>query len=254
MFSPQASLKSAGFGGARYAPPMFRPLWLVLAMTSAPETTDPDLQRRQRMVREQIERRGIRDQRVLDALRQVPRHELVPKSERARAYGDHPLPIGYQQTISQPYIVASMTELIDPKPTDRVLEIGTGSGYQAAVLSLLVKEVFTIEIVEPLAKRAEYDLKRLGYKNVTVIHGDGYLGLPKKAPFDAIVVTAAPEIIPQPLIDQLEVGGRMVIPVGDRDQELKLIEKTKKGLVTKKVYDVRFVPMTGEVEKRKKHE
>ncbi len=194
--------------------------------------------------------RDITDARVLKAMGEVPRHELVPSSRRRLAYADHPLPIGHGQTISQPYIVAFMTQILAPKPTDRVLEVGTGSGYQAAVLSLLVKEVFTIEIVEPLAKRAAEDLKRLKYDNVKVKAGDGYQGWPEHAPFDAIIVTCAPEKVPQPLVDQLKEGGRMIIPVGKTGgyQELYLLEKRGGKVEQRGVLPVRFVPMTGEAE------
>lgn len=209
--------------------------------------TEPDYAyQRERMVLYQLEAPGrdIKDKRVLDAMRKVPRHEFVPEQYRDQAYNDHPLPIGYGQTISQPYIVAFMTEQLQPKPTDRVLEIGTGSGYQAAVLSLLVAEVYTIEIIEPLARRAELDLKRLGYNNVKVRHGDGYLGWPEAAPFDAIIVTCAPEEVPQPLIDQLKDGGRMIIPVGDLgDQNLWLLVKEGNSVKRQAVLPVRFVPM-----------
>jgi protein-L-isoaspartate(D-aspartate) O-methyltransferase len=197
------------------------------------------------MVREQIEARGITDARVLAALARVPRHAFIPEGQRREAYEDWPLPIGHGQTISQPYIVAFMTATLDPKPGDRVLEVGTGSGYQAAVLSLLVAEVFSIEIVEPLARRAEADLKRLGYANVTVRAGDGYRGWPEAAPFDAIIVTCAPEEVPQALVDQLKPGGRMIVPVGSRwgAQELYLLRKTPGGLKRQAVLPVRFVPM-----------
>ena len=205
---------------------------------------------RDRMVRQQIEARGISDRRVLDALRAVPRHELVPESVRAQAYADHPLPIGHRQTISQPFIVAYMTALLEPEPGDTVLEVGTGSGYQAAVLAKLVDQVFSIEIVEPLAHRAAADLERLGVRNVQVIAGDGYRGLPSEAPFDGIIVTAAPPYVPQPLVDQLAVGGRMVIPVGDTYQELIVLEKTVSGVRESRVLPVRFVPMTGEVRRQ----
>jgi protein-L-isoaspartate(D-aspartate) O-methyltransferase len=190
--------------------------------------------------------RDITNARVLSVMRTVPRHELIPASLRAQAYGDHPLPIGYEQTISQPYIVAFMTEKLEPMSTDKVLEIGTGSGYQAAVLAGLVREVYTIEIIEPLARRAEADLKRLGYTNVFVRAGDGYKGWPEAAPFDAIIVTCAPERVPQALVDQLREGGRMIIPVGPAgNQELYLLRK-KDGIVERRaVLPVRFVPMTG---------
>ena len=202
---------------------------------------------RANMVREQIVARGIADPRVLEAMGRVPRHEFVPKGARAQAYEDWPLPIGHGQTISQPYIVAFMTAALEPKPGDRVLEIGTGSGYQAAVLSLLVAEVYSIEIVEPLALRAADDLKRLGYGNVKVRAGDGHLGWPEAAPFDAIIVTCAPEAVPRALVDQLKAGGRMIIPVGSQwgAQELYLLKKTAAGMRRQAVLPVRFVPMRG---------
>ena len=203
------------------------------------------------MVRDQIEARGVAHPGVLRAMRSVPRHLLVPEDVRPWAYRDHPLAIGYRQTISQPYIVALMTALLEPQEGHKVLEIGTGSGYQAAVLSRLVDRVFSIEIVEPLAKRAAADLERLGYDNVIVIAGDGYQGLPDEAPFDGIIVTAAPPYIPEPLVEQLKPGGRLVIPVGERYQELKLLEKTANGVEERQVIPVRFVPMTGEVQKRR---
>jgi protein-L-isoaspartate(D-aspartate) O-methyltransferase len=187
------------------------------------------------------------DRRVLHAMRQVPRHLLVPEEMRPFAYQNIPLPIGYDQTISQPYIVALMTDLIDVKPEHVVLEIGTGSGYQAAVLSRLVRQVYTIEIVEPLAARAKRQLAELGYANVTVRAGDGYAGWPEHAPFDRIIVTAGADHIPKPLIDQLKPGGRMVIPVGRTPNTLDLtvLEKNKKGkLRTRRVLPVSFVPLT----------
>jgi len=191
--------------------------------------------------------RDIRDARVLDAMRTVPRHEFVPEPVRGQAYEDHPLPIGHGQTISQPYIVAFMTEQLAPKPTDRVLEIGTGSGYQAAVLAKLVKEVYTIEIVDPLAWRAAADLKRLSFTNVFVRAGDGYLGWPEAAPFDAVIVTCAPDHVPKPLVEQLKDGGRMIIPVGRAGggQDLYLLEKRDGKVRQTAVLPVRFVPMTG---------
>ncbi|NWJ42022.1 MAG: protein-L-isoaspartate(D-aspartate) O-methyltransferase [Geothrix sp.] len=200
---------------------------------------------RARMVREQIAARGITNLRVLEAMGQVPRHEFVPAELRSRAYEDGPLPIGHGQTISQPYIVAFMTEALDPKPTDRVLEIGTGSGYQAAVLSGLVAEVCSIELVEPLARRAETDLRRLGFTHVKVRCGDGHLGWPEAAPFDAIIVTCAPEEVPPALVAQLKAGGRMIIPVGSQwgAQELVLLQRTPAGLEKNAVLPVRFVPM-----------
>jgi protein-L-isoaspartate(D-aspartate) O-methyltransferase len=199
-----------------------------------------------RMVAQQIESRGVSDPRVLAAMRDVPRHEFVLLGDQRHAYEDRPLGIGHGQTISQPYIVALMTELARPRPNDRALEIGTGSGYQAAVLSALVAEVYTIEIVEPLASEAKRRLERLGYRNVTVRTGDGYAGWPEQAPFDIIMVTAAPDHVPPALLDQLRQGGRMVIPVGPVHalQELLLIEKHEKGTHTRRVIPVRFVPLT----------
>ena len=207
---------------------------------------------RQRMVEIQIKRRGIHDERVLDAMRLVPRHEFVPEALRRSAYTDQPLPIGHNQTISQPYIVAYMTEALQLEPDERVLEIGTGSGYQAAVLSVIADSVFTIEIVEPLAKQAQKTLTRLGYQNVLCKVGDGYKGWVEKAPFDAIIITAAPPRIPEPLVEQLADGGRMVVPVGEWYQELVLITKKDGELIKKQLLPVRFVPMTGEIQKKKK--
>ncbi|MGH9398939.1 MAG: protein-L-isoaspartate(D-aspartate) O-methyltransferase [Thermoanaerobaculia bacterium] len=212
--------------------------------------TDPEAANRARMVETQIAARGVRDARVLAALREVPRHLFVDPAERARAYEDHPLPIAGNQTISQPYIVALMTELLELQPSARVLEIGTGSGYQSAVLGRCAREVYSIEILPELAQTAAAKLKELHYDNVTVKEGDGYRGWPEHAPFDGIIVTAAPERIPQPLLDQLAVGGRMVIPVGGFFQELKVFRKDADGKITEKdIIPVRFVPMTGEVEK-----
>lgn len=202
------------------------------------------------MVDEQIARRGVTDPLVLAAMRKVPRHEFVPESYRKYAYADEPLPIGEGQTISQPYIVAVMTDTLGLNKDSKVLEIGTGSGYQAAVLAEIAKDVYTIEIVEPLCKQAAATLARLGYTNVHVRCGDGYRGWPEAAPFDAIIVTAAPDHVPQPLVDQLKPLGRMCIPVGDLYQELMLITKTDRGVTQKEMLPVRFVPMTGEAESK----
>lgn len=204
---------------------------------------------RGKMVVEQIESRGVHNKLVLDAMRKVPRHLFVPSAYIDMAYDDGPLSIGEDQTISQPYIVALMTELLDLKGEEKVLEIGTGSGYQAAILAEIAKEVYTIEIIPSLAQSAEERLEKMGYKNITVRCGDGYAGWEKHAPFDGIIVTAAPLQIPQPLIDQLAIGGRLVIPVGDYFQELVLVTKTKEGIEKQNVTPVRFVPMTGEAEK-----
>ena len=197
------------------------------------------------MVDHQLHARDIRSARVLEAMRRVPRHVFVPQSQRADAYEDRPLPIGHGQTISQPYIVAFMTQALDVRATDRVLEIGTGSGYQAAVLCELAKEVYTIEIVTPLADRARETLTALGYRNVQVRAGNGYLGWPEQAPFDRIIVTAAPDEVPPALVDQLNAGGLMAIPVGGIDQELRILRKNTAGLETLQTLPVRFVPMTG---------
>lgn len=218
------------------------------ACDSQPATEEDFALARKDMVEEQLAAPGrdIKNRRVLEVMATVPRHEFVPAGVRKFAYSDEPLPIGYGQTISQPFIVAFMTEQLDPKQTDRILEIGTGSGYQAAILSRLVTEVYTIEIIEPLAKRAEVDLQRLGYNNVKVLAGDGYKGWPEHAPFDGVIVTCAPDHIPQPLVDQLKDGGRMIIPVGPPDdQQLYLLQKHGTGLERQAVLAVRFVPMTG---------
>jgi protein-L-isoaspartate(D-aspartate) O-methyltransferase len=216
----------------------------------APTVADFAAQR-QRMVEKQLKFRGIKDERVLAAMAKVAREEFIPVDARPSAYEDGPLPIGYDQTISQPYVVAFMTEQLRPKPSDRVLEIGSGSGYQAAILAELVADVYTIEIVKPLAKSAEATLQRLGYNNVHIKAGDGYKGWPEEAPFDAVIVTCAPEKVPQPLVDQLKEGGRMVIPVGERfAQQLYLLEK-KDGQLKKSVtLPVRFVPMLRDTEKK----
>ncbi len=204
---------------------------------------------RMKMVEEQIYDRGIRDSLVLKALRKVPRHLFVPANLQNQAYDDTPLPIGCAQTISQPYIVAFMTEQLNLNGAEKVLEIGTGSGYQAAILGEIVKEVHSIEIIESLGIQAQKLLKELNYQNIFVHIGDGYEGLPDKAPFDAIIVTAAPVHLPEPLLQQLKIGGRMILPVGDLWQELILIQKEKDGSIKKKsVLPVRFVPMRGKAE------
>jgi len=199
------------------------------------------------MVEQQLRPRGIHDQRVLDAMTKVPREEFIPEGIRAQAYADNALPIGHDQTISQPFIVAYMTEQLRLQPSDRVLEIGTGSGYQAAILAELAKDVYTIEIVEPLAKDASARLARLGYNNAHVKTGDGFQGWPEVAPFDAIIVTCAPDKVPPPLTQQLKDGGRMIVPVGSGiDQQLYLLEKKNGELAQTAILPVRFVPMMGE--------
>ena len=202
------------------------------------------------MVVSQIARRNVKDQNVIEAMRKVPRHLFVPKEFRDEAYYDGPLPIGHEQTISQPYIVAVMTELLKIDSTCKVLEIGTGSGYQAAILAEITDSIYTIEIISALAHHADSLLDSLGYNSVQVKAGDGYAGWPEAAPFDGIIVTAAAPKIPQPLIDQLKVGGRMVIPVGDFSQELMLLTKDKDGIIKQDIFPVRFVPMTGEIQRK----
>lgn len=231
--------------------------WLLvatLAATACGQRPTPEsdfVAERQRMVERQLKARDIKDERVLAAMGKVPREKFVPSESRAASYEDGPLPIGYGQTISQPYIVAFMTEQLRPKPSDRVLEIGTGSGYQAAILAELVSEIYSVEIVEPLARAAEATLQHLGYKNVHVKVGDGYKGWPEAAPFDAIIVTCAPDKVPQPLVDQLKDGGRMIIPVGERfAQQLYLLEKKNGQLKESVTLPVRFVPMAGEASKK----
>ena len=220
---------------------------LLTRHTRPPESADR-LEERMDMVKYQIRDRGVTDPRVLRAMEHVPRHEFVPDDYVDQAYADHPLPIGHGQTISQPYIVALMTELLDLKGTERVLEIGTGSGYQAAILSEIVAEVYTVEIVEPLAAEAEERLERLGYKNVHVLYADGYYGWEEHAPYDAIIVTCAPDHIPQPLVKQLADGGSLVVPVGPPGGYQTLWQITKQGTEIKKrnVTGVLFVPLTGE--------
>ncbi len=233
-------------------------LWLgasVPAETILPRLAaaeDPFALARQAMVAEQLAGPGrhITNALVLESIGQVPRHEFVPERLRSVAYRDCPLPIGHDQTISQPFIVAFMTEQLEPRSTDRVLEIGTGSGYQAAVLARLVAKVYTVEIIDELARRAAADLKRLGYTNVFVRSGDGYKGWPEAAPFDAIIVTCAPEKVPPALLEQLKEDGRMIIPVGSAwNQELVLLRKHDGKLDRRAVLPVRFVPMTGQAQK-----
>jgi len=205
---------------------------------------------RAQMVDKQIKNRGVSDPLVLKAMLKVERHEFVPEEIRYLAYADRPLPIGQDQTISQPYIVALMTELLGLKGGEKVLEIGTGSGYQAAILAETAKEVYTIEILKPLAGSARERLQKLGYKNVTVKDGDGYKGWPEHSPFDGIIVTCAPDHVPEPLINQLKIGGRIVIPVGESYQELILVTKNPDSTLKRKsIIPVRFVPMTGEAQK-----
>ena len=220
------------------------PLLLFCASTSCGAGGERNVENlRELMVKNQIEARGVKDPGVLKAMRSIERHKFVPDHHITSAYEDHPLPIGYGQTISQPYIVALMTELCGLKGDEKVLEIGTGSGYQAAVLSLLADEVYSIEIIDRLGKSAALRLKNLGYKNVEVRVGDGYAGWPEKAPFDVIILTASPPEIPTALIDQLKDGGVLVAPVGDFHQELVKIEKRDGKIQRKTVTYVRFVPM-----------
>jgi protein-L-isoaspartate(D-aspartate) O-methyltransferase len=221
----------------------------IVGSQSPPAAAEWDAQR-SRMVDSQLRARDIRDPRVLDAMREVPRHLFVPETERADAYGDFPLPIGFSQTISQPYIVGFMTQALEVSSEHKVLEIGTGSGYQAAILGRLAREVYTIEIVEPLAERSRTLLQDLGFKNVHVRTGNGYLGWPEQAPFDRIMVTAAPAEVPATLVEQLRIGGRMAIPVGTVSQQLRIMRRTEKGMETIETLPVRFVPMTGKPPQR----
>ena len=218
------------------------------AKPPAPDTNNLAAQR-EVMVRDQIAARGISDPATLEALRTVPRHEFLPLRLRSEAYADYPLPIGHGQTISQPYIVAFMTEAIRPQPGEKILEIGAGSGYQAAILAAMGAEVYTVEIVEPLAEMARQTLGRLSYDKAKVLHADGYRGWPEHAPYDAIVVTCAPDKIPPDLVAQLRDGGRMIIPVGSGlNQELVLLRKEGGKIEKQSVLPVRFVPMTGEAQ------
>jgi protein-L-isoaspartate(D-aspartate) O-methyltransferase len=219
---------------------------MIACSNAMPQTNDDRWAiERRRMVEQQLRARDIRHAAVLEAMGRVPRHLFVPEDERASAYGDFPLPIGHAQTISQPYIVAFMTEALDVSKNHRVLEIGTGSGYQAAILGELAREVYTIEIVTPLAERARDTLKSLGYANIHVRAGNGYAGWPEAAPFDRIMVTAAPDEVPPALVEQLKVDGLMAIPVGVGDQVLQVMRKNPSGMTILKTLPVRFVPMTG---------
>ncbi len=232
---------------------VFGLLSLIFAFGPVAAHADEFAALRRKMVDNQIRARDVRSPRVLAAMEKVPRHLFVPEIYRAQAYDDYPLPIGENQTISQPYIVALMTSLLELKGGEKVLEIGTGSGYQAAVLAEIAGDVYTIEILEPLAKRAQTTLTSLGYTNVHVKNGDGYAGWPDEAPFDDIVVTAAPLKVPQPLLDQLKVGGHMVIPLGKVFQDLVVYTRTATGFEKKNVVPVRFVPMTGEAQQPAKN-
>lgn len=224
----------------------------LLANFSIPEDdNNVYAQKRWEMVETQIISRGIRDSKLIRAMLKIPRHKFVPENLRDIAYGDNPLPVGIEQTISQPYIVALMTELLRLNSGEKVLEVGTGSGYQTAILAEMGCKVYTIEILEPLSEKAQQVLKSLGYEDIHYKIGDGYRGWPQFAPFDAIIVTAAPDHMPQPLIEQLKTNGRMIIPVGAQYQELLLIKKTDKGTDMKTVTPVRFVPMIGEAQKSK---
>lgn len=207
------------------------------------DDNDPFFSKRKQMVDEQIKKRGIRDEKVLMAMQKTKRHLFVPEKFQQLSYEDHPLAIGFGQTISQPYIVAYMTEAAQLQPGDRALEIGTGSGYQAAILAEIAQEVYSIEIVKELAEASQQKLKNLGYKNIFIKHGDGYQGWKENAPFDAIIVTAAPEEIPQKLVEQLKIGGRMIVPIGSFFQELYLITRTAQGIEKKQLLPVQFVPM-----------
>ena len=245
---PDGGLGAARAPVAALAVLLAFPLMAAAINPQAPPP-DPFFDLRRDMVDQQIRRRQVKAPNVLRAMEEVPRHRFVPDHQRSSAYVDSPVPIGDGQTISQPYVVALMTELLELDDDSKVLEIGTGSGYQAAVLSRIAKEVYSIEIRESLGEQARALLQDLGYDNVEVRIGDGYQGWPDHAPFDGIIVTAAPERIPQPLVDQLKLGGKMVIPVGRFLQELLVITKTEHGIQTREVAGVRFVPMIGEVEK-----
>ena len=234
----------------RLAAPIAAGAWLLSLMaalvTESSAQTDPYLQRRLQRVEEQIERRGVTRPSVVDAMKRVPRHMFMPEALREEAYDDGPQPIGDGQTISQPYIVALMTELLELSGDEKVLEIGTGSGYQAAVLAQIAEDVYTIEIRARLGERARRTLEALGYENIHYRIGDGYAGWPQEAPFDAIIVTAAPPEVPGSLVEQLKVGARMVVPVGRYFQDLQVITRTEEGFETEYAGGVRFVPMIKE--------
>jgi len=236
--------------GAGRLVPLLCLLFLASCTDAKPPATTSDLAaRRAAMVDQQIAARGITDPATLEALRTVPRHEFIPFRLQAEAYADYPLPIGHGQTISQPYIVAFMTEAIRPQPGEKILEIGAGSGYQAAILAAMGADVYTVEIVEPLAEMSRQTLERLGYDNAQVLHADGFRGWPEHAPYDAIIVTCAPDKIPPPLVEQLRDGGRMIIPVGGgMNQELILLRKEGDKIEQQSILPVRFVPMTGEAQ------
>ncbi len=221
------------------------PALLVLLSAAGSDSGDPYAEKRWGMVEDQIISRGIRDSAVINAMLRIPRHEFVPAKFRESAYNDSPIPIGRGQTISQPYIVALMSEILRPAPGRKILEVGTGSGYQTAVLAETGAEVFTIEIIPEIAERTRLLLEKLGYADINFRIGDGYAGWEERAPYDGIIVTAAPGDVPEALVSQLKNGGRMVIPVGGEEQELLLIEKSEKGVAYRKVTSVRFVPMTG---------
>ncbi|MFO1007777.1 MAG: protein-L-isoaspartate(D-aspartate) O-methyltransferase [Planctomycetaceae bacterium] len=224
-------------------------LLIAMAQSASAQGRNALAAEREKMVTENIASEGVTNERVLDSMRTVPRHMFVRPELRRMAYLDQALDLGFKQTISPPSIVAYMTQTLDPQPTDVVLEIGTGSGYQAAVLSSLVKDVYTIEIVEPLGKRAAATLKMLDYKNVHCLIGDGYKGWPEHAPFDKIIVTCSPENVPEPLVEQLKEGGKMIIPLGERYQQVfHLLEKKDGKLEQKKLIPTLFVPMTGKSE------
>ena len=224
-------------------------LGLGACSTNSQKSNPADLIRlREKMIREQLEARDIKDPRVLASMAKVPRHEFVPGDLIESAYDDCALPLRMGQTISQPYIVGYMTQALELKGTERVLEVGTGSGYQAAVLAEIVPEVYTIEILAELGEQAASTLERLGYRNIHFRIGDGYAGWLEHAPYDRIIVTAAPEKVPQPLIDQLKIGGRMIIPIGKTDQELAVLDKDNNGVTRRSTIPVRFVPMTGKAQ------